>query len=436
MPGEQIKAKIEALTRDYYMSVHKEKRFLPGTDYVNYAGRVYDDQELVNLVDSALEFWLTAGRYARRFEKDLAEFLGLEHSILTNSGSSANLLALSALTSDKLGTRKLNPGDEVITVAAGFPTTVNPIIQNRLIPVFCDVEMGSYNINIDSLYKAFSEKTGAVMLAHSLGNPFDLDRVTAFAAEHNLWLIEDNCDALGSTWDNAYTGTFGDISTQSFYPPHHLTLGEGGAVNTNSGLLKRLIESFRDWGRDCWCEPGKDNSCNKRFGWQLGGLPMGYDHKYIFSHIGYNLKVTDMQAAIGVAQLKKLPGFIKKRKDNFLYYQTHLKPYEEFFILPETHPKADPCWFGFIITIKDRAPFSRDDLVSHLEAKKVATRMLFSGNLVKQPAYINVPYRVADGLEETDRIMHRSFWIGVYPGLTREMQDYVLTVFEDFIKRY
>jgi len=435
MNAKDIKKQIIQLTKDYYKSAFRTEDFVPGKDYVRYSGRVFDDEELASLVDSSLEFWLTAGRYAKQFEKNLADYLGLKHSILTNSGSSANLLAVSALTSDKLGDKRLRPGDEVITVAAGFPTTVNPIYQNNLIPVYCDVDLGTYNIKNDDLENSLSEKTKGVILAHSLGNPFDIDMVQGFANENDLWLIEDNCDALGSKWDGKLTGTFGDLSTQSFYASHHICLGEGGAINTNSGLLKKVVESFRDWGRDCWCEPGRDDSCGKRFEWKLGELPPGYDHKYIYSHIGYNFKVTDMQAAVGVAQLNKLPGFVEKRKNNFNYYMENLKKYEGIFVLPEKCKKADPSWFGFILTVKDSAPFNRDKIVGFLESKKIATRMLFGGNLVKQPGYMNKSHRLVSDLKNTDKIMNQSFWIGVYPGLTREMQDYVIEMFDEFINQ-
>jgi CDP-6-deoxy-D-xylo-4-hexulose-3-dehydrase len=359
--------------------------------------------------------------------------VGAREAILCNSGSSANLLALSALTSPKLGDRALRPGDEVITLAAGFPTTLNPIIQNRLVPVFVDVELGTYNVDVRFLEEAVGPKTRAVMFAHTLGNPFNIVAVTAFAKRHNLWLIEDNCDALGSTFRGQMTGTCGDLATLSFYPAHHITMGEGGAVLTNSPQLRVLVESFRDWGRDCWCAPGKDNTCGKRFTWQLGDLPCGYDHKYIYSHIGYNLKATDMQAAIGVSQLKKLPGFIEARKRNWRKLSAALKPYEDLLVLPEATPGSDPSWFGFAITVRPDAPFKRADLVRCLEERRIATRLLFGGDLTRQPAYRDVPQRVVGDLANTKTIVNDTFWIGVYPGLTDAMLDYVIEQFHQFM---
>jgi CDP-6-deoxy-D-xylo-4-hexulose-3-dehydrase len=431
-----LREKIIEDTVDYFKTFHGTIDFKPGKDYVNYSGRLFDHEEGKLLINAALDFWLTAGDYANQLEKKLANYLGLRNSMLTNSGSSANLLAMSALTSDKLGTRKLDEGDEVITVAAGFPTTVNPIYQNNLVPVYCDVELGSYNIKMADLEEAISNKTKTIFLAHTLGNPFNLDVVMEIANKHDLWVIEDNCDALGSTWRGKLTGTFGDLSTQSFYPAHHITLGEGGAVNTDKPLLKKIVESFRDWGRDCWCESGKDNTCGKRFEWELGELPKGYDHKYIYSHIGYNLKVTDLQAAIGVAQMDKLPKFTDARKCNHKFYMESFKKYEEYFILLEKEEHADPSWFGFIITLKKDAPFTRNQIVQHLEESKVATRMLFGGNLTKQPAYIGKKYRIVSDLKNTNYIMNNSFWIGVYPGITEEMRTYVVDVFDDFMKSY
>ena len=428
--------KILELTKEYFEEKHKQNDFNPNTSYVNYSGRVFDYKEGVSLVDAALEFWLTAGRHAETFEKKLSNYLGLRNSILTNSGSSANLLAVSALTSEKLGKRRLKENDEVITVAAAFPTTVNPIYQNNLVPVFCDVELGNNNIKISDLEKAISEKTKAIMLAHTLGNPFDLDAVMALAKKNNLWVIEDNCDALGSKWDGKLTGSFGDLSTQSFYPPHHITMGEGGAVNTDNPKLKIIVESFRDWGRDCWCDPGVENTCGKRFEWDLGELPKGYDHKYIYSHIGYNLKATDLQAAIGVVQLDKLPLFIKARKINHNFYMSALKKYEEHFILPSKYEKADPSWFGFMITIKNGAPFTRNQIVTYLEKNRIATRMLFGGNILRQPAYRKKRYRKISPLTNTDTIMNNSFWIGVYPGLNDEMKKYVVDKIANFMKVY
>jgi CDP-6-deoxy-D-xylo-4-hexulose-3-dehydrase len=425
-------------TETFYKTVHKpirHKEFIQGKDYIPYAGRVYDEKEMISLVNSALDFWLTAGKFAKQFETEFAKFLGTKYCLLTNSGSSACLLAISALTSPKLGEKRLKPGDEVITVAAAFPTTVNPIIQNNLMPVFLDVDVGTYNILANKIEEALSEKTKAIFLAHTLGNPFDLDKVLEICDEHNLWLIEDNCDALGSKYNGKYTGTFGHIATFSFYPAHHITMGEGGALVTNDAQLKRLIESFRDWGRDCWCEPGHDNTCGKRFGWQLGTLPFGYDHKYIYSHIGYNLKVTDMQAAIGVEQLKKLPSFIEARMKNFKLLYEGLKKYENYFILPKVEPKADPSWFGFILTVRKDAGFTKNDIVKHLEDNKIATRMLFAGNITRHPSFENVKYRICGDLENTDFIMNNTFWIGVYPGISSEMIAYIINKIDEFIEK-
>ena len=435
MSEEKILNEIFQKVKELYLLREKEKKdFVPGESYIPYAGRVYDEKEIISLVDSALDFWLTAGRFAKQFETEFAEFLGVKHCLLTNSGSSANLLAISALTSPKLGEKRLKPGDEVITVAAAFPTTVNPIIQNNLVPVFVDVNLGSYNIRADEIENVISDKTKAIFLAHTLGNPFDLKTVMEVAENYNLWVIEDNCDALGSKYNGKYTGTFGHIATFSFYPPHHITMGEGGALVTNDNQLKRLIESFRDWGRDCWCEPGGDNSCNKRFGWQLGELPFGYDHKYIYSHIGYNLKLTDMQAAIGVEQLKKLPSFIEARKRNFRMLYDGLKKYGDYFILPGIEYEADPSWFGFVLTVREDAGFTKDEIVKYLEDNKIATRMLFAGNITKHPCFEGVEYRVCGDLVNTDRIMNDTFWIGVYPGLTEEAIQYTLNKFEIFLR--
>jgi CDP-6-deoxy-D-xylo-4-hexulose-3-dehydrase len=433
-----VRAMIKGKSKLYYEKFHKpvqHKEFIQGKDHIPYAGRIYDEKEMISLVDASLDFWLTAGRFAKQFEAEFAKFLGVKHCILTNSGSSANLLAISALTSPKLGERRLKPGDEVITVAAAFPTTVNPIIQNNLVPFFLDVDVGTYNIQADKVEEALSEKTKAIFLAHTLGNPFDLNKISEICEKYNLWLIEDNCDALGSKYNGKYTGTFGHIATFSFYPPHHITMGEGGALVTNDAQLKRLIESFRDWGRDCWCEPGHDNTCGKRFGWQLGTLPFGYDHKYIYSHIGYNLKVTDMQAAVGVEQLKKLPDFIRARKKNWGLLYEGLKKYEDYFILPKVGDKSDPSWFGFLLTVKENAPFSRNEITNYLEENKIATRLLFSGNIIRHPGFENVGYRIYNNLRNTDFVMNNTFWIGVYPGLTDEMNDYILRKFDEFLKR-
>ncbi|MGA9187258.1 MAG: lipopolysaccharide biosynthesis protein RfbH [Methanosarcina sp.] len=428
-----LRAEIFDKVKEYYLLTHQKNEFMPGKSKIPYSGRVYDENEMISLVDSALDFWLTAGRFAKQFEGEFADFLGVKHCLLTNSGSSANLLAISALTSPKLGDKQLKPGDEVITVAAAFPTTVNPIIQNNLIPVFMDVNLGTYNIQYDKIEAAISDKTKAIFIAHTLGNPFNLDTVMEIAEKYNLWVIEDNCDALGSKYNGRFTGTFGHIATFSFYPPHHITMGEGGALVTNNTQLKKLIESFRDWGRDCWCGPGCDNSCGKRFEMQLGELPYGYDHKYTYSHIGYNLKVTDMQAAVGVEQLRKLPSFIQARKKNFELLYDGLKKYEKYFILPETEPKADPSWFGFILTVREDAGFNRDDIVKHLEKNNIATRMLFAGNIIRHPSFKDVEYQISENLLNTDRIMNDTFWIGVYPGLTEEMIAYMVKIFDDFI---
>jgi CDP-6-deoxy-D-xylo-4-hexulose-3-dehydrase len=434
MKNRDLKKEIFNLVAEYYTEKHKPKPFIPGESYIPYAGRVYDEKEIISLVDSALDFWLTAGRFAKQFEEEFAKFLEVKYCILTNSGSSANLLAISALTSPKLGERRLKPGDEVITTACAFPTTVNPIIQNNLIPVFIDVDVGTYNIQTDKIEGAISKKTKAIFLAHTLGNPFNLAKIQEICEKYNLWLIEDNCDALGSKYNDKYTGTFGHIATFSFYPAHHITMGEGGALVMNDSELKKLIVSFRDWGRDCWCEPGHDNTCGKRFGWQLGSLPFGYDHKYIYSHIGYNLKATDMQAAIGVEQLKKLPSFIKARKKNFKLLYEGIKKYEKYFILPETEPRADPSWFGFLITVRKDVGFTRDEIVKYLEDNKIATRMLFAGNITRHPSFENINYRVFEGLKSTDFIMNNTFWLGVYPGFTNKIINYILEKFGEFFK--
>ena len=393
---------------------------------------MFDHDELSMLVDSSLDFWLTSGRYAELLELQLAEYVGTGHAILCNSGSSANLLAVSALTSDRLGRRRVRPGDEVITVAAGFPTTVNPILQNGLVPVFVDVELGTYNARLDRLFEAVSPKTKAIVMAHTLGNPFDLDALTSLAEEHELWLIEDNCDALGSTYRGRRTGTFGDLATVSFYPAHHITLGEGGCVLTSRGPMRKLVESFRDWGRDCWCATGKENTCGRRFDWQLGDLPHGYDHKYIYSHIGYNLKLTDMQAAVGVAQLAKLPHFVEARKRNWKRLRQGLAGLDSL-ILPEATHDSDPSWFGFSLTVRPGSPFTRDQLVRFLEGRKIATRQLFAGNLVRQPAYRGVPHRVVGDLTNSDIVTEGTFWLGVYPGLTDEMLDFVIASVREFV---
>jgi CDP-4-dehydro-6-deoxyglucose reductase, E1 len=407
--------------------------FIRGESAVPVSGKVLDADDYVALVEASLDGWLTAGRFHEEFERNLARYVGVRNALFVNSGSSANLVALSGLTSPKLGKRALKPGDEVITVAAGFPTTVNPIIQNGMIPVFVDVEIGTYDAIIDQIREAISPKTRAIMMAHTLGNPFDVAAIKAICKEHDLWLIEDSCDALGSTYDGKRTGSFGDTATVSFYPAHHITTGEGGAVFVNSPLVKKQVESFRDWGRDCYCATGHDNTCHKRFEWQLGDLPVGYDHKYIYGHIGYNLKATDMQAALGVSQLKKLDRFVAARKANFNYLKTALSDIPDF-VMPEATANSDPSWFGFPVTISPGSGVDRTTLLRHLDEKKIGTRLLFAGNLLKQPAYRNIEHRVIGDLKNSDLVMTNTFWLGVYPGLTEEMLNYVSEVVHDFVK--
>jgi CDP-6-deoxy-D-xylo-4-hexulose-3-dehydrase len=431
--SEQLRQQILELTAEFHAEAFAKREFVPGTSVVPVSGKVIDAADMSAVVDSALDGWFTTGRWAKDFERKLARFFGVRSASLVNSGSSANLVALSALTSPKLGERALKPGDEVITVAAGFPTTVNPIFQNRLIPVFLDVTLPTYEIDVTRLEEARSDRTRAVMIAHTLGNVFNLDAITAFCKKYNLWLVEDCCDALGSTYKGQKVGTFGDIATVSFYPAHHITMGEGGAVLTDKPALQVLIDSFRDWGRDCWCEPGVDNTCGKRFDWQLGTLPCGYDHKYTYSHVGYNLKATDMQAALGVSQIAKLPEFIARRKDNFAYLKEALKPLEEYLQLPVAGEHADPSWFGFPIGVKEGAPFTRDQLTRELDTKKIGTRLLFAGNLLRQPAYEGLEYRVIGDMSGSDYVMNQVFWIGVFPGLTTEMLDYVVETMVAFV---
>lgn len=434
-----INKNISQLIVEEYRNRFAGKKFIPGESSVPVSGKVFDEKEMLNMVDAVMNGWWTEGKYAAAFEKKLAEFFGLKFCAAVNSGSSANLLAISALTSFRLPEEKrLKKGDEVITAAAGFPTTVNPIIQNGLIPVFVDVELGSYNVSLENIKKAITDKTKAVFIAHTLGNPFDVAELRKFCDEHNLWLIEDNCDALGSKYDGQITGTFGHLTTCSFYPAHHITMAEGGAVLTDSALLSKIVRSLRDWGRDCVCPTGHDNFCKNRFGWKLGDLPQGYDHKYIYSEIGYNLKITDIQAALGLAQLDKLPDFIQKRKDNFSYLYQAFKAMEKYFILPEWSSKADPSWFGFLLTIKPAVGFERNDLLKFLNDKKIGTRLLFAGNITKQPYFknYNIEHRVSGGLKNTDEIMNNTFWIGVYPGLSKEMLGYVVESFGEFIKQY
>lgn len=431
--ADQIRRQILDLTAQYYSEISRPGEFIPGVSPVPVSGKVIDSADISAVVDSALDGWFTTGRFAETFERNLARFVGVRSASLVNSGSSANLVALSALTSPKLGDRRLRAGDEVITVAAGFPTTVNPIFQNRLVPVFVDVTIPQYEIDVRQLEAARSDRTKAVFIAHTLGNVFDLDAVTAFTRKHDLWLIEDCCDALGSTYKGQKVGTFGDIATLSFYPAHHITTGEGGAVLTDKPALQTLIESFRDWGRDCWCEPGKDNTCGKRFEWQLGSLPCGYDHKYTYSHIGYNLKATDMQAALGASQLTKLPDFIARRKANFHFLKSALAGLEEYLILPEATSHSDPSWFGFPIGVREDAPFRREDLIRALDANRIGTRLLFGGNLLRQPAYQTCQHRVAGEMRNTDFVMNNVFWVGVYPGLTQPMLEFVAATLTGFI---
>jgi len=424
--ADQLRSQILSLVAEYHQAAFAKRPFVPGESSIPYAGRVFDEREIRNLVDASLDFWLTTGRFAERFEREFAQWMEVRHCLLVNSGSSANLVALAALTSPRLGERRLRPGDEVITVAAGFPTTLNPILQNGLVPVFVDVTLPTYNVDTSQLEAALSPRTRAMIFAHTLGNPFDVSAVSSFARKHDLWLVEDCCDAVGSTYFGRKTGTFGDLATVSFYPAHHMTMGEGGAVLTNTPLLHTIAESFRDWGRDCWCEPGCDNTCGKRFGWQLGELPCGYDHKFTYSHIGYNLKLTDMQAAVGVAQLEKLDGFVEARRRNFRALREGLAGLEEFFVLPEATNGAEPSWFGFPVAVRAGAPFTRNQVTHYLETRKIATRLLFGGNLVRQPAYRESQYRVVGSLSQTDIVMNQVFWIGVYPGIQGQILDYML----------
>jgi CDP-6-deoxy-D-xylo-4-hexulose-3-dehydrase len=430
---QETHQRILDLVREYYQARHESEDFVPGRDKVPYAGRVFDADELTAAVSAVLDFWLTLGPEGEAFERELAAYVGVRHAVLVNSGSSANLVAFAGLTSPQVE-RPLQPGDEVITVAAGFPTTVAPIVQYGCVPVFVDVDPETANVRVDRLQEAVGPRTRAVVLAHTLGNPFDLDGVLDVVRRHDLYLIEDNCDALGARYRGRMTGTFGHLATQSFYPPHHLTMGEGGAVLTDSGRLKRVVESFRDWGRDCWCAAGRDNTCGKRFGWRLGSLPEGYDHKYIYSHLGYNLKPTDIQAAIGRQQLRKLDAFVAARRRNHARLQAALEPYQDFLVLPRATPMSEPSWFGLLLRVREQAPFSRRQLVNYLEARQIQTRQLFGGNLLRQPAFQNAPCRVAGGLEVTDDIMRDAFFIGVYPGLRDAMLDYVAEVFADFFR--
>lgn len=436
MSSQQLDAlrhQIGGLVQQFADIAYAPKAFAPGQTVIPPSGKLIGAEELQMMVEASLDGWLTTGRFNDEFESRLAQFLGIKHLITVNSGSSANLVAFNTLTSPKLGDRAIMPGDEVIGVAAGFPTTVNPILQFGAVPVFVDVELGTYNIDVTKLEAAISPKTKAIMLAHTLGNPYNLDAITAICKKYNLWLVEDCCDALGSTYNGQLVGTFGDIGTLSFYPAHHITMGEGGAVFTNNEELKKISESFRDWGRDCYCPPGKDNTCGKRFCWKLGTLPEGYDHKYTYGHLGYNLKITDMQAACGLAQLDKAPAFIQKRKDNFKFLKERLASCEEFLILPESTQNSDPSWFGFPITLKENAPVSRVELLQYLDEIKIGTRLLFAGNLTRQPYMIGRNYRVSGELTNTDIVMNNTFWIGVQPALTEEMLDYSVTKLENYL---
>ena len=423
-------------TQLYHQQRFYEKEFFPGKSRVNYAGRVFDEKELINAVDASLDFWLTEGRFSEQFAEKIADFLGVENVLLTNSGSSANLLAFAALTSEKLGDKRLKPGDEVISVAAGFPATVTPIILYGLIPVFVDVTLPTYNIDVEMMEKAITPKTRCIFIAHTLGNPYDIDAVMELAEKHNLWVIEDNCDAFGSKYKNQYTGTFGHLSTISFYPAHHITTGEGGAIVTNDSTLAQLVRAFRDWGRDCYCAGGENNTCGKRFSQQFGELPYGFDHKYVYSEIGYNLKMTDIQAAIGSAQVDKLPLFCERRKEHFKEWFRIFSKYPDYFILPVATEYADPAWFAFIVTLKETAPFKRDEITAHFNAKLIETRNLFAGNITKQPGFISKNWRISDHLNNTDYIMNNTFFLGTYPGLSKEMFGYTESVLDEFLKSY
>ena len=440
---EQLKKEIFKKVQEYFDEIHKPDLcapFIEDKSRINYAGRVVDEKELINLVDSSLDFWLTYGKYSKEFEKKFADYLGVRWAFLVNSGSSANLLAFYTLTSPLLNERQIKRGDEIITIAAGFPTTVSPIIQYGAIPVFVDIELETFNIDTTQLEKARSLKTKAVMIAHTLGNPINLKVITEFCYKHNLWLIEDNCDSLGSKYEGKFTGTWGDIGTSSFYPPHHMTMGEGGAIYTNNPLLKKIMLSMRDWGRDCYCESGVDNTCKARFSQQFGTLPWGYDHKYVYSHFGFNLKVSDMQAAVGVAQLEKLPDFIKLRKTNFVTLYNGLKDLENYFILPKATPNSDPSWFGFMLTLKEGLRFNRNDIVEYIESHNIQTRNLFAGNILRQPAFDsltkNLDYKVVGNLKNTDKIMNDSFWIGLYPGMSQKAVEYMIKIIREFVYQH
>ena len=432
--AKEIRKEILDKVTEYYKIKFKKQEFTAGKDKVNYAGRVFDEKEIINAVDASLDFWLTEGRFSEQFSEKISDMLGVENVILTNSGSSANLLAFSALTSEKLGEKRLKPGDEVISVAAGFPSTVAPIIQYNMVPVFIDVELTTYNIDVEMVKKAITPKTRCIFIAHTLGNPFNIDAILKIANKNNLWLIEDNCDAFGSKYNGQYTGTFGHLSTISFYPAHHITTGEGGAIITNDAFLAGIVRSFRDWGRDCYCAGGENNTCGKRFSQQFGELPYGYDHKYVYSEIGYNLKMTDIQAAIGSAQMDKIEEFCEKRKGNFKKLHSIFSKYPEYFSLPVATEKADPAWFAFIVTLKKNIPFTRDKITNYLNDNLIETRNLFAGNLIKQPAFINKTWRIADNLTNTDYIMNNTFFLGTYPGLTDKMFSHIEKTIDEFIK--
>jgi CDP-4-dehydro-6-deoxyglucose reductase, E1 len=428
-----IRKEIIAKTIEYYEVRFAQQEFIPGKSRVNYAGRIFDQHEIINAVEASLDFWLTEGRFSESFTEKISGFLGIEHVLLTNSGSSANLLAFAALTSEKLGDKRLKAGDEVISVAAGFPATVTPIIQYGLIPVFIDVDIPTYNIDIQMLRKAITPKTKCIYLAHTLGNPFDIEAIIEIAKEHYIWIIEDNCDALGSVYKVKRTGTFGHLSTLSFYPAHHITTGEGGAICTNDQQLASIVRSFRDWGRDCYCAGGENNTCGKRFSQKFGDLPTGFDHKYVYSEIGYNLKMTDIQAAIGTAQMDKLEDFCMRRKENFGEWNRIFSKYPDYFILPEATEGSDPAWFAYIVTLKEGTPFTRDELTSHLNNNLIETRNLFAGNITRQPGFIGRNWRIANHLNNTDYIMNNTFFLGTYPGLTKEMFDYTQGLLDEFI---
>jgi CDP-6-deoxy-D-xylo-4-hexulose-3-dehydrase len=433
-PPDDLRERILALADEYHAAAFPARPFLPGVTPVPVSGKVVGPPELRGLFDAALDLWLTEGRFADELETRLAATVGVRHAYLCNSGSSANLLAVSTLGSARLGDRRLQPGDEVITVAAGFPTTVNPIVLNRFVPVFVDVELGTYDAPVERVAEAIGPRTRAIVMAHTLGNPFDLEGITRLAREHDLFLVEDNCDALGARYHGRLTGTFGDLATLSFYPAHQITTGEGGCVLTDRGALGKIVESLRDWGRDCWCAPGMENTCGKRFEWQLGELPCGYDHKYAYSHVGYNLKLTDSQAAVGLAQLDRLPGFVARRRENWQRLADGLADLEDHFVLPRATPGSEPSWFGFALTVRPEAPFGRNDLVEFLEGRRIATRLMFGGNLTRQPAYADVEYRVVGDLSASDVITERTFWVGVFPGLTDEMLDYVIESLHEFVR--